>query len=94
MPNRFRGAGPAPKRSVAGDASKEDARAAQGADRARHTRAQAAHLQAGVQVGLGWHLHAEPHLQVGPQAQDAPLLFVATLAAVEIESRPLLAEFI
>jgi len=51
-------------------------------------------LQADVQVAPGWHLHAEPHLQAGPQAQDIPLLLVATLAAVEIETRLLADEFI
>jgi hypothetical protein len=47
-----------------------------------------------VQVAPGWHLHVEPHLQVGPQAQDIALLLVATLVAVEFELRPLAVEFI
>jgi len=57
-------------------------------------RCQAPHLQSGVQVTPGWHLHEGPHLQAGPQAQDIPLFLVATLGAVDFESRPLLVEFI
>jgi hypothetical protein len=51
-------------------------------------------LQSGVQVAPGWHLHVEPHLQAGAQAQDIPLFMAATLAAVDFESRPLAIEFI
>jgi len=51
-------------------------------------------LQAGVQAAPGWHLHVEPHLQVGAQAQDIPLFLAATLAAVEFELIPLVEEFI
>ena len=51
-------------------------------------------LQFGVQVAPGRHLHAEPHLQAVPQAQDIALLSGATLAAVEIEPRLLDVEFI
>ena len=55
---------------------------------------QAPHLQSGVQVAPGWHLHEGPHLQAGPQAQDIPLFLVATLGDVDFGSRPLLVEFI
>jgi hypothetical protein len=36
----------------------------------------------------------EPHLHAGPQAQEAPLLLVATLAVVDLESLLLTDEFI
>ena len=55
---------------------------------------QAPHLQAGVQVAPGWQLHAVPHLQAAPQAQDIQLLSAATLVAVEFESRSFSVEFI
>ena len=57
-------------------------------------RYQAPHLQSGVQVAPGRHLQEGPHLQAGPQAQDIPLFLVATLGAVDSESRPLFVEFI
>lgn len=41
-----------------------------------------------------WHLHAVPHLQAGPQAQDIPLLSLVSPADVEIESRLLAGKFI
>jgi hypothetical protein len=55
---------------------------------------QAAHLQPGAQAAPGWHLHVEPHSQVGPQAQDIPRFWLAMFTAVEFESKPLAVEFI
>ena len=57
-------------------------------------RCQALHLQSGVQVAPGRHLHEGPHLQAGPHAQDIPLFLAATLGDVDFGSRPLLVEFI
>ena len=57
-------------------------------------RYQAPHLQSGVQVAPGRHLHEGPQLQAGPQAQDIPLFLVATPGTVGFESRPLFVEFI
>jgi hypothetical protein len=60
----------------------------------RDALGQAAHLQAGVQVLPGWHLHAAPHVQAGPHAQDISILSVAGHVAVEGESRPASVGFI
>ncbi len=60
-------------------------RAAGSADRV-NAYCQAPHWHGGVQVAPGWHVHVDPHLHAGPQAQVAPLLSVATPGAFEFES--------
>jgi len=82
------------------DSLKKGAREPERATRARCALDQAVHLQVGVQLVPGWHLHAAahlqaaPHVQAGPQPQDSGLVSVARPVAGEFESTPLAVEFI
>jgi hypothetical protein len=55
--------------------------------------AQPPHLQAGVQVAPGRHLHVEPHLQAGPHAQLLLFWLGVSLVVSDFESRPLTEDF-
>jgi len=47
-----------------------------------------------VQVAPGAHLHVEPHLQAGPQAQPFALWLAVSLVVTDFESKPLFEDFI
>ena len=44
---------------------------------------QPAHLQFGLQLAPGRHLHVGPHLHAGPQAQGIALVSVVPFSAIE-----------